>query len=500
LCVLVVSRYASLAERPLHHDEAVNVWKIERLLETGRFEYDPNNYHGPALYFPQLLPTALWWMAQPERPFSAGITESSLRSLVALAGCLVLVGLWRARSRIGEIGALVALICAGASCSLLYYSRDFIHEIYLVLFSLVLYLSLARFGRTGRPRDLNWAAAAAALAFCTKETSVLTFAALGAAYLGATFLTNLGNGVGGAWFDTLRELHDRIRIVRPALWNATLLAAAIWFALFSSFLLHLRGLVDSFVAFAPWMAEAARSAGHSKEFTYYAKRVLWEFDPALSVLAVLGVLVAVWKWQREGLFLALWAAAMFIGYSIIPYKTPWLILNGLLPMSLLAGWGVAQLVTVWDSRWRQALGIVTVLLCVGVLGVQARKTLLVNYEEYDDSLHAIVYAQTHRDIRRMLLILEAHAADLPKPVAIEIVSKDYWPLPFYLRPYEARFWGTSRDVELNAPIVIAEAGQREELAQRLGEGWSATKYGLRPGVVLELWVRDRRLSGSTSEE
>src|SRR5688500_4423544 len=44
-------RLPKLALRPMHNDEAVNTIKFKELLETGRFEYDPHEYHGPTLYY-----------------------------------------------------------------------------------------------------------------------------------------------------------------------------------------------------------------------------------------------------------------------------------------------------------------------------------------------------------------------------------------------------------------------------------------------------------------
>ena len=37
--------------RPLHHDEGVNGWFLYRLLDGYRWEYDPEKFHGPFLYF-----------------------------------------------------------------------------------------------------------------------------------------------------------------------------------------------------------------------------------------------------------------------------------------------------------------------------------------------------------------------------------------------------------------------------------------------------------------
>ncbi|PYS82871.1 MAG: hypothetical protein DMF70_07445, partial [Acidobacteria bacterium] len=36
---------------PFHHDEGVNGNFLVTLVREGRYQYDPQNYHGPTLYF-----------------------------------------------------------------------------------------------------------------------------------------------------------------------------------------------------------------------------------------------------------------------------------------------------------------------------------------------------------------------------------------------------------------------------------------------------------------
>jgi len=489
--VLCAARFVALGDRPLHHDEGVNAWKLSNVLASGVFEYDPTNYHGPSLFFMQVLPTGLWWLAQGDwsAPLWRGITEVSLRSLVATFGCLILVGMLAARGRLGAAGGVLAAALAGLSPSLLYYSRDFIHEVPFVAFTLGLYLAGGRFLRTGRRLDLCLASAAAALIFCTKETSVITFAAMGGAGVATVLLRRRDPGEGGALGASREELRRLLALARPHLWMAALLGVGIWLALYSSFFMRLQGIPDSLATFLPWTRTGLGASGHEKDWHYFFSRILGRWEPALSVCVLPGVAFAVLRREREGLFLSAWVALTLGAYSAIPYKTPWLVLNALLPMSLLAGWGGQQLLA-WGSglsarvRWG-LLGVAGSAL-IALLGLQATRTATLVYEEYDDSVHALVYSQTRRDLRRLLVTLDAKAAGLPGPVAVDVVAKEYWPLPFYLREYQARFWSTPKD---DARFVIANPAQRDELEKTLGSGWTRTSYDLRPGARLELWSR-----------
>ncbi|MGZ4886389.1 MAG: hypothetical protein ACXVJK_01550, partial [Candidatus Aminicenantales bacterium] len=44
-------RTVRLDLRPMHHDEANQALKFGDLLERGEYRYDPNDHHGPSLYY-----------------------------------------------------------------------------------------------------------------------------------------------------------------------------------------------------------------------------------------------------------------------------------------------------------------------------------------------------------------------------------------------------------------------------------------------------------------
>ena len=49
-------RLPRLVQRPMHGDEAVQAGKSGDLLEKGIYRYDPDEFHGPTLYYLSLLP------------------------------------------------------------------------------------------------------------------------------------------------------------------------------------------------------------------------------------------------------------------------------------------------------------------------------------------------------------------------------------------------------------------------------------------------------------
>ncbi|MCK4853544.1 MAG: hypothetical protein KAT31_04770, partial [Bacteroidales bacterium] len=60
ICILAcLSRFSGLDKRPMHNDEAVNAYKLGILIETGEYQYDKNEYHGPLLYYTSRILTGL---------------------------------------------------------------------------------------------------------------------------------------------------------------------------------------------------------------------------------------------------------------------------------------------------------------------------------------------------------------------------------------------------------------------------------------------------------
>src|SRR5712692_6068266 len=74
-------RCARLDARPMHSDEAVNAIKFGRLWEQGDYKYDPNEHHGPTLYYATVALARLTGAHDFEH-----FTEKRLRVLTLLFG------------------------------------------------------------------------------------------------------------------------------------------------------------------------------------------------------------------------------------------------------------------------------------------------------------------------------------------------------------------------------------------------------------------------------
>src|SRR6202008_855671 len=104
------------------------------------------------------------------------------------------------------------------------------------------------------------------------------------------------------------------------------------------FLTNNKGITDSLQTFAVWTRTGRKEHVHSAS-TY----ITWliSMESPLLFLGAIGAGIVVLKPKNSlALFCALWAFGLIAAYSLIPYKTPWLILNFLVPLALISGYAI----------------------------------------------------------------------------------------------------------------------------------------------------------------
>ena len=337
-------RLPGLASRPMHADEAVHADKFGTLLEGGGYAYDPAEYHGPTLYY-MTLPSA--WLQGATR--YVAIDEVTLRVVPAVLGVALVAAHLGAGAFLGWAGAAVAALLVAISPAMVFYSRYYIHETPLVLFSFGALLGACGYLRKPGVGPALLTGACGGLMHATKETAPL---ALGCMLL-ALVLTRLVDRRRG---QAVPEVTSLVRGRDGLL--ALLAAILVSSLLFSSFLSHPRGIVDSVRAYAIYLDRAGAASWHFHPWDYYLRLLihfpaegtpLWT-EGLIVVLAVFGGAAG---WSKRGVpgadsrvlrFLGFYTLLMLVVYSAIPYKTPWCLLGFLHGMILLAGTGAVFLV------------------------------------------------------------------------------------------------------------------------------------------------------------
>lgn len=456
-------RLPRLGLRPLHHDEGTNVIFLLRLLREGGYDYDPSNYHGPLLYLLSAVPMLLF-----------GASTEMLRAAPAVLGTLMAGLPWCLRREIGRFGAVAAGVLLATSPSLVYYSRDNIHEIYLVFLTLLLVTGVVRGLGSSQTGWAILAGAAAGGLLATKETAWLTLVALLAGLVGSRR--------GGLPAPR-----------RAALAAFALTTGALALALYSDLFTEPGGLRRPIEALLLWGRRGLHGDGHFKPWWYFPG-ILVRDEPAILLTALAGAVMAVRRRDRFAGFLAAWGAVIMVLYSCIPYKTPWLVLNLVLPLALLGG----RAFGVGPDRARPSgaavpgrrLAAAGILLAAAAV-VSARRAFDLAFVRYDDDrASALVYVQTRRDALRLVARIEDFARRHPlgRSLPIQILSPDYLPLNWYLRDFtDVGYFGSANE-DPGGPVVIARADSADRVASFLGVGYARESYALRPGVDLCLFL------------
>lgn len=483
-------RLPRLDQRPMHHDEAVNAILFQRLWERSEYRYDPDEYHGPTLHY-GTLPFA--WLSG-----TGGfdqLSERTLRLVAVTAGVALVLLVGLLREALGTTATVLAAVGIAVSPAMVFYSRYFIHEMLLVAFTLLLLGGAWRYGRTRHP---GWAAVAGAglgLMYATKETFVLTLGAMGLA--GAVL--RAWRGVGGGPADGGKGTWNRRHLAL-----ALGVAIAVALPLFTSFFTHPRGLLDSLLTYLPWLRRAGGHSPHLHPWYDYLERLFWFRAPrgrlwteaGIGLLALVGLGAAL---AGRGLgsgsvrfvrFVAWFTLILAAGYSAIPYKTPWCLLNFLLPMILLAGVGGAALLR-WAGKGPVGWGVGLVLVAGAAhLGWQGWRA------SQDPAVHRgnpYAYSPTLPGAIELADRVKGIAAVSPQGVGTEVKvvapGSAYWPMPWYLRQLRNLWWMDGLSDDPYAPIMIVAAHLQAALDEASERRYlSVGYYELRSREFFELYV------------
>ncbi len=439
---------------PFHHDEGVNGNFLVTLVREGRYQYDPQNYHGPTLYFfSAVIPWIVRFFGGKSAGDAYGLTTFNIRLVTVAFGVATI---WLAvllRKRLGAIGALSAAGLIAISPGAVYLSRYFIHESLFVFFGLAIVVAALKYYDSKNSVYLILAAISAALMTATKETWIINGPVLLIALVTTSVYFRLRGSVGERAQETLERFGGPVSLTTVALVAfAVFLIVNVLF--YSSFFTNYpKGVADALSTLKFW---SHRTHEHEHPWWQYIYWLIQE-EPAVLALAVWGAAIAVWRrTNRLAVFLALWSFGLF---------------DQPLTFAALAALGVA---------------------------IGGYQMISLNFIHYDDDRYAYVYAHTKREMLTMLDQIDRIARRMKTgdDTGVALVSPDYWPLPWYFRNYK-RVGYYQQIVPTSEPIIIGSTAQAEQLKSTFGDRYQLLSsglnedgsYPLRPGVDLLLYVR-----------
>lgn len=497
-----ILRFYDLNLVPLHHDEGVNGNFLVRLVREGAYQYDPENYHGPTLYyFAAIIPWITKLLFGNSVRDHYGLTTFTIRLIPVLFGLATIGLVFLLRRRLGTVATLAAGLMLAVSPGAVYLSRYFIHETLFVFFTLGIVVSAIYFWDERNPSHLIPLGAFAALLFATKETAMISAGVLIIALvLTLVYMridrTGLMQPAARRHRETrrLRGLVEQFGGTTNVVFTlivALIVFQALYLLFYSSFLTNYKGIYDSLQTFQVW-TKTGRSA-HVHPPTMYIVWLVRQEAPLLFLGAIGAAIVVLRPKNSLALFCALWAFGLIAAYSLIPYKTPWLVLNFIVPLALIAGFAIQAIYEMDHGQFR--LVSVILLVATGIATYQSIDLNFINYDN-DKTKYVYVYAHTKRDalelVRQVEQIAKENNGD---QTGITIVSPDYWPLPWYFRNF-TRVGYYGRMAASSEPLIIANENQKQEVEANFGalyrqvtskeEGGS---FELRPGVKLLLYMR-----------
>ena len=460
-------RLPKLGNRPFHADEAVHAVKFRELWEKGTYRYDPNEFHGPTIYYAALPSVA----ASGQTTFGQ-LEEADFRRAIALVGAAIAPFLLFLRKRLGGASTLWAGLFFALSPAFVFYSRYFIQEVFLVTFT-VLFLAFAE------RKQFALVGLMAGLMLATKETAALSFSAAAVAWLVAR--------------SSVKNLPWR------GLCLGVSLALISSYTILSGFFTNLAGPLGYFKTFTPWLQRAGGGgeALHAHPWYDYLERYFWHPVPGKALwtegfLLLLALVGAVHCWRTpHGRFLTVFSLLLTLGYTVIPYKTPWCGLNFLAPVIVLAGMGAAgvfERVRGIGGKVIAMLGLLVGSVHLGWLSYQT------SFVHFNDHHNPYVYSATLPDTITLKRLIDGIAESSPagNKMVVKIVARDgyYWPLPWYLRKLDnvGYYVGALPD-DPTAPVLLASPRYEEALHEALPHHKILGLHGLRLGVFYELFVQ-----------
>ena len=430
LLIAIAVRFSCLDIKLFHHDEAIHAWFSHLLFTTGEYTYDPV-YHGPFLYYVTSGMFSLF-----------GESDIVGRILPCIFGCgliPLLYWIYRMRFLSGKVVCIASLFIAIAP-QMVYFSRFLRNDVFVIFFSLLLIAAMLAWMTRKKWYWLALAAVAAALGMCCKENMpliILTF---------AVFFVYL--------------LWSRKFTLPEGWWKHLVIALIVFFAIvftmYTSFWAHPEMVLNAGpMAISHWLEMHTEQRLGGPAGYYFGLFVLYELP--ILLLAIWGIFrfivpkktVADMPKTAEGetascggaspvqrhfsfrrpadagpinrehefmLFAIFWLVISLITYAYIGEKVPWLSLHQLLPMIIVAAFGL----TVVKKGLVQIIIAIAAIICLcTVMGATVFTT--------HDIDGPIVQVQNSEELRPLF-------SEIEKADKVAILSDSAtWPFRWYLR-------------------------------------------------------------------
>jgi uncharacterized protein (TIGR03663 family) len=464
---------------------------LKHVINNSSYKYDPV-YHGPFLYY---LGDLVFTLAGDHSLFL-------LRLPIVITSILAMFFVFLFKDYLGRFGLVLSITLIVFSPGLIYFSNLANYENYFAVFSM-LGVGLLLLGIRKRNPWIMCLSGIVLLTLITiKETALVTWFCI----VIATILTYIVLFIKRRPSENLKKIEDIIAQTLNGEHNDAILkylipavlcfivGGIVFVLLYSSFGGNMQGIHDGLTSWMYWKNTGAQS-GHIKTFSYFTELPL-AYDFMITFFFFTGTLITLFSTRdRYKIFLSFWAILVWLVYSVIPYKTPWLEINFLIPFAISAGIGWNIIYQNLNNKVYKYIAVFIILL----LTINATDTAIrLKWFDYDKPTNRLAYVHPYRDFEEEVKAIRSLLLASPDQyrTEISIAVPEYWPLPAYLLGYPAMgyFGGVrGRDLNLNAPIIINDTRDNPELRELLLESdindyVKLRDFKVRPGVTHSIFI------------
>jgi len=459
-------RFFLLGIKPPHFDEGINGWFVDSsIVKNGFYRYDPTNYHGPLHFYVLFLSQTLF-----------GRNLWALRLPVVLVSTTCVWVTLKFERLVGRNVSRIAALAMAVSPGFVFYGRYSIHEVWLVLFSMLFIFGLLGLWKFGTPNYL-WCAGMGLTGMILSKETYMIHVGCAAIATGVCYVSNRLSRAPDA-----RPAKQTWDYVDLGMVIATGVALLVFF--YSGTFFHWNGVKGIFEAYSAWFATGNEGHGHEKPWYYWLKLIAPSFQLRADCLGyelptLAGLILCSFSLRLKNIslrYLAIYGVGTLIAYSIVRYKTPWCVISIIWPFVFI--FGAALLVI--SLRYKRPIYITSAVLLVLSLG----STISLNYFRCTTDTEPYVYVQTYNDIYKLTdpLLKLARRNPIAYQLSGHIIRASAYPLPWILDdfPRIGYYEHDNLPPRLDADFLLVEQDKIAEVEAKLHESYFTEPLTIRP--------------------
>ncbi|MSP22461.1 MAG: TIGR03663 family protein [Dehalococcoidia bacterium] len=228
-----------------------------------------------------------------------------------------------------------------------------------------------------------------------------------------------------------------------------------------------------------WLSQQSVQRGTQPWFYYLFMVPLYEFAALLP--AVIGGAVLISSGDRLAKLLVWWALGTFLALTLAGEKMPWLTVHVALPLAILAGYVLGQVVGALRApagarRVGAALAFASMAFLVAL---SIRNGAAVSYNHPDTPIEPLIYTQTSPDIPVIARQIEAYSATRGGKelhIVVDAAESMSWPWAWYLRDYKnATYVDNLTDKDIPEGAVVLLWRTTERTSGTIGLGYATSE-------------------------